>query len=364
MIRLVPINVRNKGNEMYYEILTDMNVLYDSFQKCKKSVDWKYSIQRYDANLLSKLIKIRKQLLDGTYKPHASTEFDINERGKTRHIKSPTITDRIVQRALCDYILEPLLYPKLIYNNGASIKGKGLRFSRDNLDKHLREYYRQYGNDGYILIGDYKSYFDSIPHDKLFEMLTKRIKDERVMGLITDILHSFSGNDNKGLGIGAHISQILGVFYATPIDIFCTTVKGYSLYGRHMDDFYIISNNKAELKEMIEEITKESQKLGLTINRHKTQIYRLDKGFKYLKQRIILTDTGEIIHKPCKANITRERRKLKAYKRFYQSGHMPLTDIINSYKSWRGAMSDFNCHYAIKNTDKLFNALFSERRKT
>lgn len=58
--------------------------------------------------------------------PDRFVEFDVNERGKTRHIKSPSIRDRVLQRAVCDYVLEPVLYSKLIYDNGASVKGKAL----------------------------------------------------------------------------------------------------------------------------------------------------------------------------------------------------------------------------------------------
>ena len=89
--------------------------------------------------------------------PDRFVEFDVNERGKTRHIKSPSIRDRVLQRAVCDYVLEPVLYSKLIYDNGASVKGKGVEFTRKRLDKHLRDYYREHGNKGYILVGDFRT---------------------------------------------------------------------------------------------------------------------------------------------------------------------------------------------------------------
>ena len=53
----------------YYEKLLDLNVLYDSFQKYKVGVDWKCSVQRYEANLLANLYSLRKRLENGTYKP-------------------------------------------------------------------------------------------------------------------------------------------------------------------------------------------------------------------------------------------------------------------------------------------------------
>lgn len=50
---------------VHYEILTDLNILYDAFQRSKKGVDWKCSVQRYEANLLPEIIKLRRALLDG-----------------------------------------------------------------------------------------------------------------------------------------------------------------------------------------------------------------------------------------------------------------------------------------------------------
>lgn len=340
-----------------YEKITDMNILYQSFQKCKMGVDWKASIQRYEANLLPNLIKLRRSLIEGTYKPDRFIEFDVNERGKTRHIKSPSIRDRVLQRAICDYVLEPALYPKLIYDNGASVKGKGVEFTRKRLDKHLRDYYREYGNKGYILVGDFSKFFESIPHDKLIESLKKHIKDEKMMDLLEMIICSFS-DDGKGLGIGSQISQICGIYYPTPLDIYFTSVMGCGKYARHMDDFYAISNDKEYLKGLLNGVEEIIEELGMKLNKKKTHICRIDKGFIFLKQYIFITESGRIVHKPCKSNFVRERRKLKAFKRKLDNKEITLGEIIFTYKSWRNCQVKYDCKKSIHSMDKLFEQLF------
>ena len=110
-------------------------------------------------------------------------EFELNERGKKRHIKSLHISDRVLQRALCDYILEPSIRKYLIYDNGASIKGKGIDFTKRRLVTHLHKYYSKHGSEGYILLCDFKKYFDSIPHDKLILMFGKYIHDEKSISI-------------------------------------------------------------------------------------------------------------------------------------------------------------------------------------
>lgn len=344
----------------YFETLLDLNVLYDSFQKCKSGVDWKCSIQRFEANIFQNIKNIKRRLESGKYKPDKFVEFSVNERGKTRHIKSPSIRDRVLQRAICDYILEPLIYPKLIYNNGASVKGKGVDFSRKQLDKHLRKYYSKHGNKGYILVGDFSKFFESIPHDKLIGALKKCIPDQKMMDLLETIIRSF-GDTGIGLGIGSQISQICGIYYPTPIDIYCTVVMGYKFYARHMDDFYIIHENKEFLKAVLTGIKKIAAELGLKLNEKKTQICRIDKGFNFLKQRIFITDTGKIVHKPNKSGFVREKRKLKSFKFKYDIGELTKEEIENQYKSWRNNVVKFDCKKTIHNIDNLYNQLYEER---
>ena len=247
----------------------------------------------------------------------------------------------------------------MIYNNGASVKGKGVSFTRKQLDKHLREYYREHGNEGYILIGDFSNFFDSIPHDKMIESLRKHIKDEDVMNVIEMIIHSFS-EDGRGLGIGSQISQICGIYYPTPMDIYCTSVMGCNKYARHMDDFYAISDSKDFLLKLLYGIEKIVDELDMNLNTKKTQICRIDKGFTFLKQRIFITESGKIVHKPCKTNIVRERRKLKSFRKKLDNGEMSITKIVHYYNSWRQGQIKYDCKRSIHNMDKLFRELFKD----
>ena len=344
-----------------YDLLTDLNLLYDAFRKSIKGVDWKCSIQRYEANVLVELMKIRKSLIDGTYKQKAFFEFDINERGKHRHIKSLHISDRVLQRCLCDNILIPLLYKYLIYDNGASVKDKGIEFSRNRLIAHLQKFYRKHGNKGYILLVDFSKFFDSIPHDKLMDLLKERIDDKRILALINYLIGTFDEEHIKSLGIGSQISQIFGIYYPTRLDNYIKIVKGCKYYGRYMDDFYIIHDDKKYLQSLLIEINRIVDDMGLTINANKTQICRIDKGFIFLKTYYFVTDTGKIVRKPCKKNVTRERRKLKKLKVKMDDGATDFEDIFQSYKSWRGSMQRYNSYHIIQNMDRLFGELYGEQ---
>ena len=313
-----------------FEKLCDLDNLYDSFQKCRKGTDWKASIQYYESNLIKNLYLLRKSLIDGTYRQKPFFEFTLNERGKTRHIKAMNINDRVLQRNLCDNVLNPELQKYLIYDNGASLKNKGIEFTRKRLKVHLEKYYRKHGNKGYVLLIDFSKYFDNIRHDVLCRKIAEKIKDERILKLTEYLVSTFG---EKGVGIGSQLSQTAGIFYPTEIDNFCKIVKGCKYYGRYMDDTYIIHESKDFLKDLLKEYRVIAEKLGIIINEKKTQILRLEKGFSFLKMRYLITESGSIIVIPCRKTVTMERRKLKKLYGLALKNRMNTNQIKEQYKS-------------------------------
>ena len=339
-----------------FEKLCDLDNLYNSFQKCKKGTDWKASVQYYESNLIKNICILRKSLISGTYRQKPFFEFTLKERGKTRHIKAMNINDRVLQRNLCDNVLNPALQKYLIYDNGASIKGKGIEFSRKRLKIHLGRYYRKHGNKGYVLLVDFSKYFDNIQHDVLCRKIAEKIKDERINSLTSYLISTFG---ERGVGIGSQLSQTAGIFYPTELDNFCKIVKSCKYYGRYMDDSYIIHNSKDFLKNLLKEYRVIAGKLGIIINEKKTQIVRLEKGFTFLKMRYLISDTGKITVKPCKKSITRERRKLKKLYGLVLKKRMKITQIKEQYKSWRGNIIRFNGYKSVRNLDALYKTIIS-----
>ncbi len=331
--------------------------LNKAFYKCKKGVSWKESIQKYEGKLFANNLKLSQEVLTGKYKQRPFIEFDLLERGKHRHIKSVYIRDRIVQKALCENILVPLLSHDLIYDNGASLKGKGTIFAIDRVTQMLRKHYIRYGDDAYIILGDFHSYFDSLDHQKIFEMLEKKIDDIRTINLIHEMVDPFG---SKGLGLGSQVCQILAVSYLNEFD-HVISCKYRKQYVRYMDDFIIFCNDKNDAKRILKIVKSEVQKVNLTLNENKTYICKITHRFTFLKTDFKVTKTGKVIKMITRLNVTKQRQKLKKLAKMVDDGLLTYKDAQTSYQSWRGYALKKNAYNTIKSMDKLFNELFIEK---
>lgn len=353
-------------------IFYDANKIYESGTKAIKSAPFKYKTQLFEVNHLLETAELQKALKEGSYKPTKGSKFTINERGKIRHITTNVIADKTINHLLCDEILTPAISPYLIYDNSASQKDKGVSFHRKRFEVHLHKYYRKYkSNEGYILLIDFSGYYASIPHSlclKNMQSFLKKIdEDEEKIALwILKELFDVFNIDNKtgrGVDIGSQPSQNIGISYPARIDNFIKIVKGVKYYGRYTDDSYIIHNDKEFLKELLKEIKKISNELGLIINDKKTRIVKLSQQFKVLQINYSLSETGRIIKKINPKAIVRERRKLKAYKRLLDNNRLTYNEIENIFKCWIASNYKIMSKMQISNMYQLYYDLFRRRVK-
>lgn len=151
-----------------------------ALEKCQIGVNWKGSVQLYTENAITEISKTIDKLYNYELPKISSVKrITLYERGKERVIVPITIKDRMTQRVICDYSLIPIFKDKLIYDNGASTKGKGVDFTRKRVEKHFREAIKEYGADNlYALTFDFKSFFNSIPHQTCLNVLSENYTDK------------------------------------------------------------------------------------------------------------------------------------------------------------------------------------------
>lgn len=335
-----------KFEKTFDEVMT-YDHLFHSYQECLNGVRWKGTVQNYEAHAITLLQSTYEDLQNETFETGKFYKFDVMERGKLRHIQSVSIKERVVQKCLCDYCLTPALSSVFIYDNCACIKGKGVHFAMNRFKETLRKCTR----DDYILQFDFKSYFESIPHDKLIYRLSKVIVDEKLMRLIAQLINDFDGD--YGLGLGSQISQICALYYPSYIDHYFSCREGVVAYARYMDDGYMIAHDKETLRECKKELERLASNLGLTIHPKKTNIIKLNNTVTFLKARFYLTNTGKIIVKPNRQNIGRNRRKLKILAKKVMDGTMKIEDYKIAKQSVLGNLKHFDCYHLRKNLDQI-----------
>ena len=172
-------NKKRDKEPLSYEDVFSISNLNNSFYSCRQNTNWKASVQSFGTNLPVEIGNLNRELMDGTWKSAGFRHFIIKERGKQREIRSVTIGERVVQKCFCDNYLVDLLSSNLIYDNGASLKGKGTKFALLRLEKHLKDFYFRNGsNNGYVVVYDFSSYFANIDHDILYSITDKFMNDE------------------------------------------------------------------------------------------------------------------------------------------------------------------------------------------
>lgn len=367
--------------------------LYKAWLKVKKVSGWKEQTQRYEENIMFNLIELQERLLSNTFVLSKPRKFILRERGKIRLIYSYELNARIVIRSFIDNILLPLVTPKLIYDNGASVTGKGMNFYRKRVIAHLQKYYRKHGNKGYILMMDFKKYFDNINHLKLKSMFANLLKDRQCKEFVNMLIDSyridisclskeeinslshspfdsvkfyfeFDGyvSDNpifleKGVFIGGQLSQVIGVFYPHLFDNFIKIVKGEKYYAHYMDDLYIIHQSKDHLWELLKEIRIKCNEYGLFLNEKKTKIVPIDKPFTLCKIQYLVKENGDILRKPANDTFNRERKAIRKFADNIRKGIMTRGQATNAYHSWRGNVAQYDCKKSIEAMDRYFNKI-------
>lgn len=341
-----------------FERLSSISALIRAHWEAQRGVMWKASPVRYDSHYLRNSVRYSRYLLQGKDTRQGFYSFTIYERGKRRDVHSLHYAERVIRRSVCINGLVPILSHSLIYDNGASLQDKGVAFSIRRCEAHLHEYYRRYGNTGYVLVIDYKSFFDNIRHDHLFDVFDKHIKDERLREVCRNFVTA-TGRD--GLYIGPEDSQISAIAYPNDIDHIIKDQWQQPFYNRYMDDSYIICPDKERLLKIRNDLFKLFADRGIIPNPKKTQIVKLSRGFTFLKMQFILQDNGHLIRKPCRANLIRERRKLKSFRRFVDEGIMTAQYVSDQYVSWRGCFKHKDAHRSLCSLDKYFTKLFAAK---
>ena len=341
----------------FEDVFTFQN-LYKGYLRSRTGVMWKASTQTYKASALANIRKTQLQLMDGKWKSKGFCNFDLYDRGKLRHIRSVHIAERVVQHTLCDELLTPAITPSLIYDNSGSLKGKGMDFALQRCRRHIAEAVRKHDRDHlYVLVYDFKGYFDNIDHDEAMRLQMRYVSDERSLSLTRQLVDDFG---EVGVGLGSQVSQTIATAIPNPLDHAFKQEMKIRWYGRYMDDGYAIHESCEHLEHCLERLRQLCGERNIPLNEGKTKIVSLRKGFVFLKMRFTITETGRIVQRASRKTIVRERRKITKLFGLLKAGKITVKDIETTMASMDGHLKRADSYNARKNLQALYDRKLKE----
>jgi len=225
------------------------------------------------------LFDIMDELEEKTYNPRAIRRSYIDKGGgKKRPLGIPTIRDRVVQMAV-KLIIEPLFEADFCECS------YGFRPRRSNTQAATRVH-KLANSHKWVVDLDLKSYFDTINHERLMELVRKRVTDKSVLYLIRQWLKAGIMEDGlvrpneQGTPQGGVLSPLLSNIYLHEFDRdWDDSDDGDGKLVRFADDMVILCDSEQEAERALEKARGMLEEMHLTLNEEKTELTHVRKRF-------------------------------------------------------------------------------------
>ena len=255
-------------------------------------------------------LELLRQIKDGKYKPSPVRRVEIpkEEKGKVRKLGIPTVVDRMIQQAIAQ-VLTPIYEPQF---SESSFGFRPKRGAHDALKQCQR-----YANEGYLYVVDMdlEKFFDTVCQSKLIEVLSRSIKDGKVISLIHKYLNvgivrqGIFERSEQGVPQGGPLSPLLSNIMLNELDK--ELEKRGHKYVRYADDCMILCKSRRSAERTKASITRYiEEKLFLKVNREKTRVSHISQvkylGYGFYRYK------GECRLKVHKKSIAKMKERLRA----------------------------------------------------
>ena len=296
---------------------------------CARRGKHNWGIKKHDMHRESDNQKLLESLINLTYKTSEYDKFTIFEPKERIIFRLPYFPDRIAQWDIM-LTMEPIWVKTFISQTYSCIKDRGIHKLAKDVKKALRN---DKQGTRYCLKLDVKKFYPSIDHEVLkFEILRRKIKDNKLLALLDEIVDS-----TDGVPIGNYLSQFFANLTLTYFDHWIfeeikpeLKKRGIKLYYfRYADDIVVLSNDKEALREILALIKTYFHQVVKLELKGNYQVFPVDsRGIDFVGYRFYHTHT--LLGKSIKQRIFRLVNK-------YKAGKISLEEFkrkMSSYFGW------------------------------
>lgn len=334
--------------------------VYRCYLECRKNKRTSESALNFELRAEENILRLSSELRNRTYRPSRSILFAAR-KPKLREIFAADFRDRIVHHILIDQ-LEKIWEPVFIHDSYACREGKGTHAGVERLQSFLRKITTNGKRRAYFLQLDIKDFFTSINKEILFKLLKRKIQDPEILWLTElllfwdctssylrcgdpDLLKYVPSNkslfgkaNERGLPIGNLTSQFFANVYLNQLDQFVKHTLKAKYYLRYVDDFVILSLDRAELSTFLEKIDAFIPSLKLTLHPRRRKLLPVSNGIDFLGY--IVRHNYILVRRRVISNL---KEKIKSFRR----------QRIRNITQFQNTLASYLGHFKLANTFRL-----------